>query len=549
MLAGAGITLGVGLGLASTAQAAPQTFTVGSSADTSGASDCATATNTDCTLRDAIIASNNNGNSADQDTIVFASSLTGSATTITLMANPPTIRQSLWIQGPGTAPGNSNITIDGDGSYRDFFAVPGGNYAMNLKVSGLTLTDGDAGAGPGGGISLFYAYPHTDYPEPTLTVQDSEVSDNTAGQGGGIGVIRGALTIQNSDISDNLLRDNSYTGGGGIYLFHGLGSATVTISGSTITGNSSPGTNARGGGVNVLNAPVTIQDSTISGNHTGGEYATGGGLYLAADTTIENSTISGNYTNGESANGGGLHLEPGRDLQVEESTIYGNSVYGSSASGGGIFVGANGGPSISDSTISGNYAYEQGGGIFADTTSPTMSLSNTLVADNSSYGDGPDLYTSGHTINAAFSLIESTNYATINETVAASNITGVDPQLGTLQDNGGPTYTQALPASSPAIDAGMSASVVDQRGLLRPVAQGSATSTAAGANCADIGAFELQVTGGGPGSTCHPSPPPPSGGGTNPTPIPTPVPKKKCKKKKHKSAAQIAKKKCKKKKK
>ena len=56
-----------------------------------------------------------------------------------------------------------------------------------------------------------------------------------------------------------------------------------------------------------------------------------------------------------------------------------------------------------------------------------------------------------------------------------------DPLLGPLQNNGGPTDTQALGAGSPAIDAGDPAtcSATDQRGVARPQR----------ARC-DIGAFE-----------------------------------------------------------
>lgn len=57
---------------------------------------------------------------------------------------------------------------------------------------------------------------------------------------------------------------------------------------------------------------------------------------------------------------------------------------------------------------------------------------------------------------------------------------GSDPKLGPLQDNGGPTYTHALLAGSPALNRGASTLATDQRGTPRP--QGSA---------ADIGAFEL----------------------------------------------------------
>ncbi len=62
------------------------------------------------------------------------------------------------------------------------------------------------------------------------------------------------------------------------------------------------------------------------------------------------------------------------------------------------------------------------------------------------------------------------------------DLTGKNPQLGPLQDNGGPTPTMALAATSPAVDAGDDSScpATDQRGISRPQ----------GPHC-DIGAFEL----------------------------------------------------------
>jgi hypothetical protein len=66
-----------------------------------------------------------------------------------------------------------------------------------------------------------------------------------------------------------------------------------------------------------------------------------------------------------------------------------------------------------------------------------------------------------------------------------TDITAAGPGLDALQDNGGPTETQALDPGlpSPAIDAGANCPSIDQRGLLRP--QGSAC---------DIGAFEYDPT-------------------------------------------------------
>ena len=57
--------------------------------------------------------------------------------------------------------------------------------------------------------------------------------------------------------------------------------------------------------------------------------------------------------------------------------------------------------------------------------------------------------------------------------------------------NGGTTRTHALPATSPAVDKGM-ATGTDQRGIARPFDIAAVLNgTAAGANAADIGAFEL----------------------------------------------------------
>jgi len=63
----------------------------------------------------------------------------------------------------------------------------------------------------------------------------------------------------------------------------------------------------------------------------------------------------------------------------------------------------------------------------------------------------------------------------------------VQPLLGALAGNGGPTQTQALQTGSPAIDHGGTATVgcpsTDQRGMARPDEAGD------NGNC-DMGAYE-----------------------------------------------------------
>jgi hypothetical protein len=128
-------------------------------------------------------------------------------------------------------------------------------------------------------------------------------------------------------------------------------------------------------------------------------------------------------------------------------------------------------------TIAGNRINAAGGGIF---NNGSVQLKSTIIADNGAdncAGTGP--FTS-----AGFNL-ESTNTCGLN---ATGDLVNTEPRLGPVQNNGGPTPTQALLAGSPAIDAGSCTDfggqpvTADQRGVARP--------QPAGGKC-DIGAFEL----------------------------------------------------------
>jgi hypothetical protein len=87
----------------------------------------------------------------------------------------------------------------------------------------------------------------------------------------------------------------------------------------------------------------------------------------------------------------------------------------------------------------------------------------------------------GTNISGGHNLIANTNGATIqgDET---GNLYQLDPLLGPLQNNGGPTPTHALLPGSPAIDHADAGSVTtDQRGAARPP----------GPSASDIGAYEV----------------------------------------------------------
>ncbi len=229
--------------------------------------------------------------------------------------------------------------------------------------------------------------------------------------------------------------------------------STSTFSNLTLIGGNN--FNDFGGALLASGASrLTLNGCTLSGNRA----RRGGAIFTTAQLTLNNCTLSGNSSTGTgSTGGGGGIISNSALLTLNSCTVSGNSVIGGNA-GGGIIAG-------------------------------NVTLNNSIVAGNSA-GFAPDL--SG-TINAGdYNLIGNTQGTTISGS-PSHNITGVDPKLGPLADNGGPTDTLALLPGSPAIDAGNSAFTTDQRGRFRPV--DLAPANAAGGNGSDIGAFELNESG------------------------------------------------------
>ena len=66
------------------------------------------------------------------------------------------------------------------------------------------------------------------------------------------------------------------------------------------------GTLTRDGGGICAYGNVTLTQSTVSGNSTAGNGARGGGIFACGDVTLTQSTVSGNSTAGTGADGGGI---------------------------------------------------------------------------------------------------------------------------------------------------------------------------------------------------------------------------------------------------
>jgi hypothetical protein len=426
-------------------------------------------------LREAISATPGGG------LIDFKPGLTG---TITLFTGQLIILNDVTIQGPGA----NLLTISGNHASRIF-----GVETANLTISGLTLANGNA--------------------IPDLT---------TIAQGGGaIFNLGGTVTLNNCVVSNNSNTQPAdstflpFSGGGGIY--NTFFPSFVPIPGVVILNNTTfsanvGNTNLGAGIFNDVGCTVEMDHNVLTGN--GGVDVSGGALYNLGKTNIVNSTIANNVTtvnltpglgagifnqgvldvlqstisgNLGANNGGGIYTTgTGSSLNVTLSTIANNKIT-NGRDGGGIW---NNGTlvTINASTIAGNSASHGGGMFIALGSIPQISLTNTIVATNTAFVFGPDV--DGNINKSTNSLYgDGTGLNGVNNGVNGNQVgTGghvINPLLGVLQNNGGPTATMALLQGSPAIDAGTNqgAAATDQRG--------SGFNRIIN-NTADIGAYEYQ---------------------------------------------------------
>ncbi len=463
--------------------------------------------------REALTDANTNGGT--DDVIVFAAGLSG---TITLQDELPIFEGGgVEIQGPGA----SQVSISGNDLYQIFHIYNSENE--RVSISGLTLRDGSAANGGaiynevGGGTS-----------SADLTLSELVVVDSTASnRGGGVYSADGDLSIVNSTFSGNEADSGS---GGAVYAEEGA----LSITGATFTDNAA---DFRGGAVYAREAEgapaVVIRDSVFSANRTTDD--DGGAAYITGtvgDIVIERTSWTANHA-GEDAGSFAVNSDSG-SLLVADSTVAGNDA---DAIGGGFWVLGIAGPAdvrnvdrhrelrplhgrdsvlqrrqrpaagfqLDDRRQHLDQGRLLGGGIHlygSDTEPgrPTAIISSSIVAGNTSGpGTGPDIdggdpLDEPSSFTIGFSLIGSTTVteeATVTEAPAGSNLIGVDPQLGPLQNNGGPTLTHAPALTSPVIDKGVGNGLAtDQRGAARTF-DAANFANAAGGDGTDIGAVEL----------------------------------------------------------
>ena len=353
----------------------------------------------------------------------------------------------------------------------------------NSTITGNTTGTGTTLGGSGGGVAG---------ENSTVTIEQCLISNNTtgggstnggsnvsAGRGGGVYSENGNLSVSNSTITENTSGNSTSLGeGGGIYNYAG---STLSLDNSTVAGNTA---SLNGGGVMNDNGTTdhitncTIANNTAQGD--GGGFYGGGGIVNTSGTIklISGTTISGNTATsaaGPGYGGGGIYTDTHIGTIIN-STIEGNTTNGD---GGGIVNNGNI-DQILNTTIADNSALS-GGGLyhtkFANVTTVIGQMTNTIIAGNKAYlvNGGNDLVaSSGAITSATYDLVQNPTGNTLANGIN-NNIVGLDPELGPLTNNGGPTETMALLPGSPAINAGSTANApgTDQRGLPRPAAGGT----------------------------------------------------------------------------
>lgn len=321
------------------------------------------------------------------------------------------------------------------------------------------------------------------------------------------------ITLTTANGGEILIEDNGTleifgTGAGNLTINGGTGTnrifstfeANVIISDVTLTGGGGTGANFSGSGGAIFadDGTLTLNRVKISGNSVP-DGAGGGVSFFGGTHRITGSTFSANTAR----NCGGFNNEDST-LTVVNSTISGNTAtdsIGLGGVGGGFCNLGSANATLRNVTITNNTAIA-GGGIFqtAGISQNTLNFGNTIIAGNVANSAPEIRFQTGTITSAGYNLVGDSPGDSANPGIPiayqSSDKQDVNPVLGSLANNGGPTPTHALLAGSPAIDAGLNNLATaaglntDQRGTgFSRTRDGNGDSLA----FVDIGAFEVQT--------------------------------------------------------
>ena len=233
-------------------------------------------------LREAILYAGFDSTGSD---ISFDDGLLGRE--VLLCGDPLLVEKSVTIKAPADAP----ITVNA-GRLSGVFHFS----AQDVLLENLRITGGYAKSGGGiyahyrSGLTLRNCIVTRNEAEESgggifynsgthlgghLTLEDCEVSDNTAYKGGGIDRRGGITTVSNSRVFANRAHD-----GGGMYGAFGQLNLLTTA----VVANSA----YDGGGIFFCSPRIHLKNATVTANYA----SRGGGLFLCDPATFDNSIIS-----------------------------------------------------------------------------------------------------------------------------------------------------------------------------------------------------------------------------------------------------------------
>jgi hypothetical protein len=407
----------------------------------------------------------------------------------------------------------SNTTVDAGALNDRVFQISGG---ANVTLTNLTIVNGNAQAGAAGspgGAGLAGASGGAILNQGALTLTNATISNSHAGNGGSGGAgstagggdggaggsggaiyNTGTLSLSGDTISSDTggnggtggagaQGDSGATGGNGGLAGVGGGientGGTLNVTGSTIRGNTAGNGGVGGNGGTGAKTTGGNGGNGAAGANGGGIWSDGGALAISNSTFASNTAGAGGTGGtggpGTTANGGnGGSGGPGGsgggfgEAGSSNSTLLQVTAAGNNAGAGGTGGGGGSPGGTTGSTGPGGTA----GGVLAVGT--PITLRNSLLAVS---GGG----------NCSASVLDGGFNLSFGDASCPASFGSGDPNLGPLQNNGGPAPTISLQSGSAAINAipstGANCPASDERGAPRP--SGSSAS-----KC-DIGAYEV----------------------------------------------------------
>ena len=344
----------------------------------------------------------------------------------------------------------------------------GGNQDQNGQTNG-----GFGGLAQGGGAWIgggTVTINNTTFETTAANGGDSGTGGNGANPGGN-GEGGGIYSVGNTTVTNSTFHLGAASGGNGGNAFG------TTCLGGHMAGD---GGAARGGAIFADGGSLIINTATFANNSALGGHGGNGGQ-------TDGGLNCGNHGAGGLAHGGAITNNNAATINLKHGTL---SLNNATAGNTGVNQGGANKPPR-------DAAEGTGGGLRVGPASVT--LENTIVAGNTAAngaGNNPGAFTPGPNVDGA---VTSNGHNLIGVATEATgfngtgDLTGANPMLAALADNGGPTQTMEPQPGSDAIDAGVAAgSTLDQRGEPRTVDDPGVANEPT-SDGTDIGAFETEV--------------------------------------------------------